>query len=177
MYTTLTSLLLFCLFSFLFGIASAFFVAWYRAVFSALRLLPRTSQAMCDVPKEDTPNNTQKAKKMHASPKPRKKRKYIVGYFLFDLSATLLLAVAYLLFLYAVNGGTFRLFSLLLAALGGVAACRIATWSALPLYVTLFLLASLPRKLICFVLTPLRVLFRRHTKKTHNPLDETEKIV
>lgn len=91
--TPLTEALLFCLFSFLFGIFLALFRAFFQGILSALRLLPREGGGA-------------------------EKRRFFLGYLFFDLFFFLIASFGYMIFLYALSGGVFRFYSLVLVALG-----------------------------------------------------------
>lgn len=114
----LSFVLLFCLFSFLFGVLLAAFSEGYRAVFAAFHLFPldggvRTPlSSLC-------PLHSGK-KEAPASKKTRKRRLSlsVIGCFLYDLSLWILLSSFYMIFLYAANNGIFRFYSLLFTVLG-----------------------------------------------------------
>ena len=103
--------------------------------------------------------------------KKRGTRRFILGYLVLDLSFFLLFAVFYLLFLFFVHGGVFRLYSLLFAALGAFAFRRVArALVARPS----FLLLSLPFSLLSALFSCIFALLQRKKPKQ---LDETDKIV
>ena len=134
--------LLFCLFSFVFGMGTAAFRAVLFGVLAGARLLP--------------------------SPVREEKRNKVLsffGYLFFDLTFFVLTASAYTVFLYAVNDGVLRLYSLLLALLGVMLLHRPAErLLARPLY----RLFSLP-------ITHVGRLFRRIGEKIKRNLTKAKK--
>ena len=103
----LSSRLLFCLWSFLFGIFAAALAALLRSVLSALRLLPCIGRA-----------EGRLASAFRLPPRKKREGRHFVGYFLYDLSCGVGFFSLYTLFLYGYGGGVFRWYSLLLAVLG-----------------------------------------------------------
>ena len=113
------------------------------------------------------------AAEIEAEKKKKKKgsRPFFFGYLLLDLFFFLLFAVCYLLFLFLWHDGVFRLYSLLLAALGAGLFHRVArTLVARPVA---FLL-SLPVRLLSMAFSRVLAFCRRKKSKQ---LDETDKIV
>ena len=157
MRVTLPSLLLFCLFSFLFGVFCSLFLWMTRALCSALRVLPYRER------------QEQKEKKT--------KRRYVFGYFFFDFFSCVFLAVFYLIFLYAANGGAFRLYSLLLAVLGGVFFYAPAERIAYPVFFVSSRIVSLLLRFFKFPFLAVVRLLQKKKRKAPSLLDETEKMV
>lgn len=198
MGATHVSSLLFCLFSFLFGVGAALLHAALCGTLAAFRLLPpltgrgkreprapiaprtakdATVEARAETPPRQAPGaKTEKSRESaeaiaRSGVKPKKERRFFLGYLLLDLSFFLLFAVCYLLFLFLVHGGIFRLYSLALAALGAWAFRRAArTLVARPVY----WLLSLPVRLLAAAFSRVLAFCRRKKPKQ---LDETDKIV
>lgn len=151
---TFAHALLFCLFSFLFGVGTAVFRALLYAVLAAVRLLP--------------------------SPIEREKKGNRVllffGYLLFDISFFVFTACAYMIFLYAVNDGIFRVYSLLFVLLS---VCLL--WQITDRLVNrpLFRLLSLPIGLLEKLFRRLRPhlarLSKRSKRKTQSNLTKAKK--
>ena len=114
----LSFVLLFCLFSFLFGVLLAAFSEGYRAAFAALHLFPLDGGVRTPLSSLCPLRNGKK--KTPASKKTRTGRPSlsVIGCFLYDLSLWVLLASFYMIFLYAANNGIFRFYSLLFTVLG-----------------------------------------------------------
>lgn len=134
MTPSLSSSLLFCLFSFLFGGLSFMFRECQRGAFCALRLLPRPCEPKtlfrrrgsegkippsCETDgQKDHPSETRKNKKSRRKHPHQNEKTCFFGYLLFDLSFFVLFGICYMLFLYAENEGIFRVYAFLLTALG-----------------------------------------------------------
>ena len=164
MHVTLSSVLLFCLFSFLFGVFAAFFFQVCYAIFAALRWLPYGQKGSKE--KDEKPSAAGTVKK-----------RYVFGYFFFDTSSLVIIAALYLIFLYAVNEGVFRLYSLLLALCGGILFFRPARFAAYPLFCLLDRTVSVLVSLARLPAALLRRLLQKRKKKTREVLDETGKMV
>ena len=106
---SLAERLLFCLYSFLFGGVAASRACLLRSAMAALRLLPSPLVG------SERMGNAFRIKKEKAV---KGKRRFFVGYFLYDALASVCFFSLYMLFLYAHNGGAFRLYSFLLSLLG-----------------------------------------------------------
>ena len=142
---SLASELFFCFFSFLFGGALLFLRELLRGMLSALHLLPPVL----------------------SSDKRKAEKRYFGGYLLFDLSFFIFGSAAYMIFLFAVHNGVFRMYSLFLLCAGGYLARGPA-----------FRFGARP---VCFLLSrillPFRLLFRKCRRKKAKKLDETEEMV
>lgn len=178
----LSSSLLFCLFSFLFGVGLSVLRAVLRGGLSALSLLPpvvrRTDEegargketvSLGEERPQDAANGSEK--------KGKKKRpwRYAFGYLLLDLSFFALAAILYLLFLFLLHGGVLRFYSLMLVLLGAFLSHSLCSlWIARP---TAALLA-LPFRAVRALLSPLFArIFRFARRKKAKQLDETDKMV
>ena len=141
--------LLFCLFSLLFGGAASLFAECLRTVFTALRLLSRRGQ----------------------EPPPPLRVK--IGFFLYDTLLFPSMASFYMIFLYFVNEGVFRVYSLLLCVLGFLLFAPLARLIACPLHSVL----SWIIRLLCTPVRIFRRFFMRGAEKKHKRLDEKGEMV
>ena len=108
MSAPLSSRLLFCLYSFLFGVGAAVLASLLRSVFTALRLLPCTEKR----------GRIASAFRLPSIRKEKKKRLFFIGYFFYDFLCGIGFFSLYMLFLYAYGGGALRLYAFLLSLLG-----------------------------------------------------------
>lgn len=141
--------LLFCFFSLLFGGFSAVFKECMHAIFLAFRLL----------------SDEKKTKRVPFHVK--------VGYFFYDFSLFTALASLYMVFLYFVNEGAFRFYSVLLCILGFFLFDPVARLFARPIeyiFSRIALLFVLPMRHLCHF-------FRRLTRKNCKRLDEKNEMV
>lgn len=122
---------------------AVFFHGLLHGTFSAFRILPPLDAA-------------------------EKKKKYIFGYLFFDLFFCLTVSSAYMIFLFAVHNGVFRVYSLLLAC-GGAYLLRHAA-RRFCFYPVFFLF---DRGMGVFFY-PIRALLRKCTRKNAKKLDEAE---
>lgn len=175
----LSFVLLFSLFSFLFGVLLAVFSEGYRAVFSALHLFSLEGGVLRTPLSSLCPLRNGK-KKTPASKKSRKGRPSlsVIGCFLYDLSLWVLLASFYMIFLYAANNGIFRFYSLLFTVLGFFLLRKMA--SRLFFRPLLFLLSWLFSALGLLLRLPLWLslrFFRFVARKKRKMLDEKCEMV
>lgn len=180
--TPIPSSLLFCLFSFLFGVGLSVLHAVLRGVLSAFFLLPpveRRASAGDRHAKEPSSAPAEKsddaAKGARDENKKKGTRRFVLGYLLLDLSFFLLATALYLLFLFLLHGGVLRIYSLLLLALGMLVSYPTArALVARPVFVLL----SLPGRLLGWALSPFfRRILRWKPRKKPKQLDETDKMV
>lgn len=120
--------LLFCLSSFLFGGAAAFFAELLRAIFISLRLL------------------TCKREKNKISPR------VVIGFFFYDILLFTSLASFYMIFLFVANEGILRIHSVLLALLGFFLLRPLARKAFYPVERILSWIFALPFRLLRFFL-------------------------
>ena len=176
----LSFVLLFCFFSFLFGAFSAVFSEGCRAIFAALRLLPngdgakRPFSAHCSF-------RVKKEQKEEETPCKRQSgitARSVIGYFLYDLFFWISLSCLYMLFIYAVNRGVFRLYSFFFAVLGFFFFRKTASrFFARPLLLLLSWLFSLLGLFLRFFPWLLFIFFRRSIRKKRKKLDESQEMV
>ncbi len=103
---------------------------------------------------------------------------FFFGYLAFDLSFFVLGGAAYMVFLYAENGGIFRLYALLLTVCGFLALRpAVLRFLARPLFCALSFLFFLARFLFTLFLFPLVASRFRFERKSRKRLDEETKMV
>lgn len=151
--TSLSLALLFCLWSFLFGLFASLLAAGVRAIFLSLRLL----------------SDEKRESKISF--------RAALGFFLYDVIVAILLSCAYLIFLYVANGGIFRLHSLLLAVCGFFLFFPVARCFFRPFQYLLSGVLAMLARIFCF---PIRIFLHfwgRISRKKIKRLDEKGKIV
>ena len=174
--TPLSLALLFCLFSFFFGVFCVFFTEGLRALFMALRLLPSDEErwwricALCRI-LEKRQESTKKTKGKIAP-------LHFVGFLLYDLLFWISLSAFYTIFLYAANGGSFRLYSLALVLCGFLLFKRtVARFFARPLFLLVSFVISLVGLALRFPTWLILFFFRYLPRKKPKQLDESAEIV
>ena len=166
---THASSLLFCLFSFLFGVGMSGTHAVLYGVLAAARLLPLAPKRAPDT--EASPSATDGTLPTLSE----KARSFFLGYLVLDVATFFLFAVLYLLFLFLWNDGVFRLYSLLFAVFGSLLTHRKARFFiARPVA---FLLSFPFRALRWLFASSFRQVLAISRRKKPKQLDETDKMV
>ncbi len=179
MGTPLSLLLLFCLFSFLFGVFAVLYTEALRALFTASGLLPSKESRRHRISSLCRMRAQGKAKPPKAEAKKEKPSPlHVVGYLLYDLLFWLSLSVFYAVFLYEANGGIFRLYSLLLDLCGFLLFKGLAVrLFARPFFLVLSFALSFVGLFLRFPLWSFLAFFRRATRKKPKQLDENAEMV
>ena len=98
----------------------------------------------------------------------KREKKHLVGYFFFDLLFCLTTGAAYMLFLFALHNGIFRVYSLLLAFCGAyLLRHAVRRFFASPVF-------FLFDRVMGVFFYPIRTLLRKCTRKNAKKLDEAE---